>query len=52
MHVNTFVITFYNILLRDLFINFDRYYYKPANTVGIIKNCRVFSAYSCSTDKT
>ena len=38
MHVNTFVITFYNIFLRDLFINFDRYYYKTAKTVFTIKN--------------
>ena len=51
MHVNTFVITFYNIFLRDHFINLDRYYYKPATTVFIMKNVW-FSADSCSTDKT
>ena len=51
MHVNTFVITFYNIFLRDHFINLDRYYYKPTTTVFIMKNVW-FSADSCSTDKT
>ena len=38
MHVNTLAITIYNIFLRALFINLDRYYYKPATTVFILKN--------------
>ena len=51
MHVNTFVVSFYNIFLRDLSKNFDRYYYEPVTTVFIIKNV-LFSTYSSSTDKT
>ena len=41
----------YNLFLRDLFINLDRYYYKHATTVFILKNV-CFSADSCCTDKT
>ena len=37
-HLYTFAITIYNIFLRALFINFDRYYYKPSTTVFILKN--------------
>ena len=37
-HLDTFAITIYNIFLRALLINFDRYYYKPATTVFLIKN--------------
>ena len=43
MHVNTLVITVYNIFLRDLFVNFDRYYYKHATTVFALNKCLVFS---------
>ena len=50
IHVNTFVITFYNIFLRDLFINFNRYYYKPAITV-LYSKMSCFSADSSCTDK-
>ena len=37
-HVNTLANTIQNIFLRELFINLDRYYYKPATTVFILKN--------------
>ena len=40
-HVNPFANTIYNIFLRALFINFDRYYYEPSTTVFIIKNCLI-----------
>ena len=44
MHANTLVITIYNIFLRDLFVNFDRYYYKHATTLFALNRCLVFSA--------
>ena len=37
-HVNTLANTIQNIFLREFFINLDRYYYKPATTVFILKN--------------
>ena len=36
-HLYTFAFTIYNIFLRVLFINFERYYYKSATTVFILK---------------
>ena len=42
MHVNTFDISFYNIFLREIFINFDRYYYEAATTVFILINVWFF----------
>ena len=37
-HLNTLATTSNNIFLRALFLNFDRYYYKPATTVFMLKN--------------
>ena len=34
----TLVINRYNVFLRDLFINFDRYYNKSSTTLFILKN--------------
>ena len=54
MHVNTFVISFYTIFLRDLFINFDRVYYKPATRVFILKEVWflwIYFGYILNTSK-
>ena len=51
MHVNSFVITIYNIFLSDLFINFVRYYYNAAKQ-WLYSKMAGFSADLCSTNKT
>ena len=47
----TLVINRYKVFLRDLYINFHRYYNKSSTTLFIRKN-DWFSADSCCTDKT